>query len=78
MSVPRGRLAGLLLLASALHLGCGEGGGRGPSTIEERARVIALSRSLETDPLREDAAASRRWIRQWLVDVPDLNFIVCD
>jgi len=77
MSVPRGRLAGLLLLAY-LHLGCGEGGGRGPSTIEERARVIALSRSLETDPLREDAAASRRWIRQWLVDVPDLNFIVCD
>jgi hypothetical membrane protein len=78
MSAARGLLAGLMLLSSALQLSCGEGGWRGPSTVEERARVVALSRSLETDPLGEDAAASRRWIRQWMAEVPDLNFIVCD
>ena len=78
MSVPRGLLAGLLLLASAIQLSCGEGGWRGPSTVEERARVVALARSLETDPLREDTAASRQWIRRWMSEVPDLNFIVCD
>lgn len=78
MSVPRGLLAGLLLLSSALQIRCGEGGGRGPSTTDERARVVALSRSVETDPLREDAAASRRWVRQWMAEVPDLHFIVCD
>jgi hypothetical membrane protein len=76
MSVPRGLLAGLLILASALQIRCGEGGW--PSTDDERARVVALSRSLETDPLREDAAASRRWVRQWMADVPDLKFTVCD
>ena len=28
--------------------------------------------------MREDAAASRRWVRQWIAEVPDLNFFVCD
>ena len=77
-SAPRPLLVGLLLFASTVELRCGDSGGRGPSTIEERARVVALSQSLETDPLREDAAASRRWVRQWMAEVPDLNFIVCD
>jgi hypothetical membrane protein len=76
-SAPRWLLAGLPLFASALVIRCGEGDRRGASTVEERAKVVALSRSLEADPLREDAAASRRWIRRWMAEVPDLHFSVC-
>ena len=77
-SAPRWLLAGFALFVSALEIRCGNGDRRGPSTVEERARVVALARSLEVDPLREDAASSRRWIRQWMADVPDLHFSVCD
>ena len=78
MKQTRTLLAGLLLLASASQIDCGAGDGRGPSTIDERARAIALSRSLERKPMGGDAAESRRWVRQWMAEVPDLRFFVCD
>ena len=71
-------LAGLSLLAFGSQIACGEGGSRGPSTIEERARAIALSRSVEREPISGDAAEARRWMRQWMAEVPDLKFFVCD
>jgi hypothetical membrane protein len=51
---------------------------RGPSTPEERAKVIELTRSLEQDPLNENAEANRLWLRQWIADVPDIRFTVCN
>ena len=51
---------------------------RGPSTPEERTKVIELTRSLERNPLAENAAANRQWLRQWIADVPDIRFNVCN
>jgi hypothetical membrane protein len=51
---------------------------RGPSTTEERAKVVELARLLERDPLNENAAASRQWLRQWVIEVPDLRVYMCD
>jgi hypothetical membrane protein len=51
---------------------------RGPSTPEERARVVALTRLLEQDPLDENAAATRQWLRKWTVEVPDIKVYACD
>src|SRR4030095_13224019 len=51
---------------------------RGPSTPEERAKVVELTRSLEREPLSENAAATRQWWRTWIAEVPDIRFMVCD
>jgi hypothetical protein len=51
---------------------------REPSTPAERTKVIELTRSLERDPLNENAAANRQWLRQWIAEVPDIRFNVCD
>ena len=49
---------------------------RGPSTPEERAKVIELTRMLERDPLNENADAIRQWLRQWMIEVPEIRFHV--
>ena len=51
---------------------------RGPSTPEERAKVVQLTRLLERDPLNENAGATRQWLREWIADVPDIRFKACD
>jgi hypothetical protein len=50
---------------------------RGPSTPEERAKVIELTRMLERDPLNEDADATREWLREWTREIPEIRFHVC-
>jgi hypothetical membrane protein len=50
---------------------------RGPSTPEERAKVVALTRSLERDPLGENANATRQWLREWIIEVPDIRVYAC-
>jgi hypothetical protein len=50
---------------------------RGPSTPEERAKVIELTRMLERDPLNENADATRQWLREWTIEVPEIRFHVC-
>lgn len=62
----------LLLLASVLLAQ-----DRGPSTPEERARVVKLTRALEADPLGRDADKSRQWLSVWLTTVPDITVPVC-
>jgi len=52
--------------------------GPGLSTPEERARVVALTRLLERDPLVENATATRQWLREWIIEVPDIRVYVCD
>ena len=51
---------------------------RGPSTPEERAKVVALTRSLEQDPFAENAPTTRQWLREWIAEVPDIRFKVCN
>ena len=50
---------------------------RGPSAPEERARFIALVRTLETDPLAANANAIRQQLRDWTIEVPDIRFKAC-
>lgn len=47
------------------------------STPEQRAHFVTLVRSLESDPLAENANATRQQLRQWALDVPDIRFKVC-
>jgi len=51
---------------------------RGPSTREERAKVVALARLLERDPFAENAPATRQALRDWIVEVPDIRVYACD
>jgi hypothetical membrane protein len=64
-----------VLLVCALHPQHAQA--RGPSTPEERAKVVELARALEREPLAENAAVSRQWLREWIADVPDIRFKVC-
>ncbi len=47
--------------------------GRGPSTPEERTRVVQLALASEKDPLTA-LATEGRWFDKWLEDVPDILF----
>ena len=46
---------------------------RGPSTAEERARVVKIAVESEKDPLGT-MATEGRWFDKWLQDVPDIMF----
>ena len=61
-----------LLLSTPLHAE-----ERGPSTAEERAKVIDLTHKLETDPLNPDAEEWRVWLAKWIDEVPDVVVPVC-
>jgi hypothetical protein len=50
---------------------------RGPSTPEERAKVVKLTRQLERDPLGKDAKDARQWLTVWLIHVPDIVVRPC-
>ena len=50
---------------------------RGPSTGEERAKVVQLARWLEQNPLASNAPEARQWLQEWIADVPDIRFWVC-
>lgn len=64
-----------LFSACALQGACTET--RGPSTADERARFVALVRSLENDPLAENTNSIRQQLRDWAMEVPDIRFKVC-
>ncbi len=64
-----------LFSTCALQAGCTET--RGPSTPEERARFVALVRSLESDPVAENTNSIRQQLRDWAIQVPDIRFNVC-
>ncbi|HJV91677.1 MAG TPA: hypothetical protein VJ623_15300 [Holophagaceae bacterium] len=46
---------------------------RGPSTPEERQRVVRLAADSDKDPLKAHAAEGR-WFAKWMDEVPDLTF----
>lgn len=64
-------LATLLALAPALAAA------RGPSTPAERKRAIEATRRLEREPLGQGAAGDRRWLLQWIVEIPDVQVRGC-
>jgi hypothetical protein len=47
------------------------------STPEQRARVVALTRDLERNPFASNADATRRWLLDWIVEVPDIRVPTC-
>jgi hypothetical protein len=59
------------VLAPALGLA------RGPSTPAERKRAVETTRRLERDPLGKTANADRRWLFQWIVEIPDIQVRLC-
>lgn len=67
----------LLVAASLALLGPVIAGARGPSTPEERRRAVQTTRKLEKDPLARDANASRRWLLDWIVEIPDVQVRSC-
>jgi len=50
---------------------------RGPSTEEERQRVITITHKLEIAPLDPTLVQERDWAQQWLADVPDVRILTC-
>ncbi len=50
---------------------------RGPSTAEERKRAVDTTRSLEKQPLARRSDDARRWLLQWIVEIPDINVSGC-
>jgi hypothetical protein len=49
-----------------------------PSTPEERHRALTLTRKLERDPLGAEAATDRKWLTNWIIEIPDITVPVCD
>jgi hypothetical protein len=50
---------------------------RAPSTAAERQRFIALTHKLEQSPLDKNLYDDKRWAKQWLEDIPDVNVTIC-
>ena len=46
---------------------------RGPSTPEERKRAVETTRRLEKEPLASSSMEARKWLFQWIVDIPDVH-----
>jgi Protein of unknown function (DUF998) len=76
MKLSRGQVVAGVFLVCALQGHYAHA--RGPSTSEERAKVIELTRMLERDPLNENAAVIRQWLREWTIEVPEIRFHVCN
>ncbi|HKF22834.1 MAG TPA: hypothetical protein VKE93_14785 [Candidatus Angelobacter sp.] len=71
------RLGILLLGFIALALATVAAAMRGPSTQEERQRVVAITHKLESTPLDPTLYPERDWAEQWLLDVPDVRILTC-
>jgi len=50
---------------------------RGPSTAAERERAVRLAHMLETEPLGKKADEARRWLAEWIQQIPDITVPVC-
>lgn len=50
---------------------------RGPSTPEERKRALQTTRRLEKEPLARKAMEDRKWLFQWIVEIPDIQVNGC-
>lgn len=73
MNLPALALASLVALAAPARAAAE----RGPSTSAERTRAVDVTRRLERDPLGPGASGDRRWLIQWIVDIPDIEVRGC-
>jgi hypothetical protein len=48
-----------------------------PSTAEERARFVALTHKLESNPLDPALRPETKWALKWLIEVPDIHVSLC-
>lgn len=48
--------------------------GRGPSTVEENARVVKLALASDIDPIATMSSADGRWFEKWADEVADYSF----
>lgn len=67
-------LIALLLVLAAPSVSAAE---RGPSTPEERKRAVETARRLEKEPLARRSMDARRWLFQWIVEIPDIHVASC-
>jgi hypothetical protein len=49
-----------------------------PSTADERQKALTLTKKLERTPLGPDATADRKWLTNWIIEIPDITVPVCD
>ncbi len=75
-SLPTVRLFGLCALLTFSSAATAMAQGRGPSTTEERARVVKMAAESEKDPIRVWAQEDRDWFIKWLTEVPDISLEV--
>jgi hypothetical protein len=64
--------AALLALAPALAVA-----ERGPSTPAERRKAVDSTRKLEQQPTAPGSNAARKWLMQWIQEIPDINVKSC-
>lgn len=50
---------------------------RGPSTPEERARAVQVSKALRADPAARSVLQDREWLMIWLIQIPDISVKMC-
>lgn len=76
--VPARSLIGMLALGLALISGFVPAMAQdAPSSPDDRARFVAITRSLEEAPLQPNARADRAWALSWLTDAPDVSVTAC-
>jgi hypothetical protein len=76
--VPSRSLIGLLTLGLALIAGLVPAMAQhAPSSPDDRARFVSITRTLEEAPLRPNARADRTWALTWLIEAPDVSVNVC-
>ena len=67
----------VVALAAAVLVLAAAAAARGPSTPQERARFVRITRALEQDPLNENLRSDREWALRWLIEIPDISVKVC-
>jgi len=67
----------LLTLAMGLAAWPCSAQGRGPSTLDERARIVKITRALEANPLSKELRSEQEWALRWLIEVPDITVKIC-
>lgn len=68
--------ATISVIAFAAQLGIAQETRR-PSTPEERAQAVRITRALEADPLHKDAKKAKEWLLYWLIQAPDITVTLC-
>lgn len=70
-----GRL--LLALGLALLWVAGPASAAGPSSAQDRARFVSVTRGLEAAPLDPARQSDGEWALKWISDAPDISVGVC-